>query len=203
MSDALAGFDFNQVGGGSLFLKFEADKPVKLRVLTTDPLVYIDKFANTRFAFIVYNLTDGKAQILQATPGMARRIGEIHKDEDFGANIQKVDVKITPTGAGMERRYTIQALPNATDLTQAQLKEAKEINLEEKVGKDAPMAQRMSFYDREAFNAAHQQAEDEQEVVSGYDKAKAQADALRPGETPDEVVEDIGDEPINLNDIPF
>jgi hypothetical protein len=202
MTDALAGFDFNQVSGAGLFVKFEADKPLKLRVLTVDPLVYIDKFANTRFAFIVYNLTDDKAQILQATPGMARRIGEIHKDEDFGANIQKVDIKITPTGAGMERRYTIQALPNAVALTQAQLKNAKEINLEDKIAKDAPMAQRMSYYDKEAFNAAQQEASGEQETISGYDKAKAVAEELRSGaavDTADEAA--LG--PINLDDIPF
>lgn len=200
MSDALAGFDFNQVSGSGLFLKWEAGKPVKLRILTTDPLVFLDKFGNTRFAFTVYNLTEGKAQILQASPGMARRIGELHTDDDFGANIRGIDIKITPTGDGMERRYTIDPITmNVRDLTSAEIKEASEINLEEKVAKDAPLAQRMSFYDSKKFNEAKGSLTSDatDETASGYEQAKAVASALG-----GKVEEDI-DAPIDLNDIPF
>lgn len=208
MSDALASFDFNQVsGGGNIYLKFEAGKPLYLRVLTTDPLVYMDKFGNTRFAFIVYNFTEGCAQILQATPSVAKRIGEIHVDEDFGADIKKVDIKITPTGAGLERRYSIDVLPKAETLTNAQITEARGIDLEERISKNATLAQRMSFYDQEKFNNARKHFEDEGEAEeaarSGYDQAKAQADALRPDEELDEVIDVNTDEPINLDDIPF
>lgn len=200
MADALSSFDFNKVSSGGLYLKFEEGKAVKLRVLTTDPLVYLDKFGNTRFAFVVYNLTDGQAQILQATAGMARRIGELHVDADYGANIQKIDIKITPSGSGKERRYAVDPLTmNIVPLTQEQLKEAAGINLEDKIAKNAPLAQRMSFYDQEKFNSTKKKLVDENDEEALTKQAFD--DAASVGK--DEVVEDIGDEPINLDDIPF
>lgn len=142
-TDALSAFDFNKVGGGgNIWLKFEAGRPLTLRVLTVDPIVsqseFVDKQTgevdiNTRFAFVVYNFTDNVAQILQASPGVAKRIGQLHKDPDFGADIRKIDIKISPTGEMKERRYDIQVLPKARDLTAGQIKEAAAIGLADKV----------------------------------------------------------------------
>lgn len=149
-TDALSQFDFSSFGGAGLFLKFKAGEDVVLRVLTVDPIVsqveYVDKKTDeitlsTKFSFIVYNFTHEKAQILQATPNMATKIGKLHTDEDFGANIRNIDIKISPTGEKLERRYDLQVLPIAKQLTQNQIEEAKAINLDEKVG-----GQRMSFY---------------------------------------------------------
>lgn len=188
-TDALSKFDFSKVTGGGLFLKFKADEPVTLRVLTVDPVVSNEEYRNpdtdevesvsTKFSFVVYNFTEGKAQILKATPTIAKEIGRLHTDPDFGANIRKIDIKITPTGEKLLRRYSVQVLPKANTLTNEQIKECQAINLDEKVEGD-----RMSFY----------------EPSTGYEKAKATAAALK-GE--DTVVEDIGDEPINLDNIPF
>lgn len=171
-----------------MFLKFKANEPVTLRVLTVDPVVSNEEYRNkdtdevesvtTKFAFIVYNWTDEKAQILKATPTIARKISELHKDPDFGANIRKVDIKITPTGEMLERRYDIQVLPTAKTLTNDMVKEAQAINLDEKVDGD-----RMSLVGG-----------------PGYEKAKATASALK-GE---DMVADVNpDEEINLDDIPF
>lgn len=191
--DALSTFDFSKFGGSGLFLKFEAGKPVTLRVLTVDPMVQQEKYEDektgeitltTKFYFIVYNFTDEKAQILGATPTIARKIGELHVDPEFGSNIRQIDLRISPTGEKLTRRYDIQVLPKARELTNEQIKEAQAINLDEKI-KDG---ERMSFY--------------EPDKKSGYDEAKEAREKL--GEqTPDEVVTDIGDEPIDLNDIPF
>lgn len=189
-TDALSTFDFSKVSGGAgLFLKFKAGEPVTLRVLTTDPVVRSVEYRNketdevesisTKFAFVVYNFTAGKAQILDASAAMARKIGELHTDPDFGANIKKVDIKISPTGEKLERRYDIQVLPKANTLTNEMIKEAQKINLDEAVEGD-----RMSFY----------------ESNPGHEAAKATTASIK-GE--DVVIEDIGDEPINLDDIPF
>jgi hypothetical protein len=183
--DALGAFDFNKVTGGGLFLKFEAGKPVTLRVLTTDPIVsqtpFTDKITgettlSTRFGFIVYNFTDKAAQILQASPSVAKKIGDFHRDPDFGADIKKIDVKISPTGEGLERRYDIQVLPKANDLTTDMVKEAAAIDLPEKV-----KGYRMSEWEE-----------------------KQKAKLADP--TPQDLgldSNDLGDEPINLDDIPF
>lgn len=179
-TDALSNFDWNKVTKPSLFLKFQAGKPVTLRVLTVDPMVQTvtyegdgEENISTKFAFIVYNHTDQLAQILSATPNMAKKIGELHLDPDFGANIREIDIKITPTGEKLKRRYDIQVLPKATQLTNAQIKECAAIDLEKLI----PEGQRMSFYDP--------------------------TEKPQPQPADDIVIEDIGDEPIDLSDIPF
>ena len=199
--DALSTFDFNKVTGSGLFVKFPPGESLVLRVLTTDPIVanesYEDKrtgetIVGTKFSFIVYNWTDGRAQILKTTPNTAKRIGEIHTDTDFGADIKKVDLKITAPEKGEIKAYEIQVLPKPKELTQEQIKECAAIKLEEKVEGD-----RMSFY--------------KPLERPGYEKAKATARAIDgkldepedAPEQPDEVVEDIGDDPIDLSNIPF
>lgn len=196
-ADALSKFDFGQVGGSSLFLKFKAGEPVTLRVLTVDPVVSIEEYRNqqtdevesvsTKFSFVVYNFTAGKAQILKCTPTVARKIGELHTDPDFGANIRKVDIKITPTGEKLERRYDVQVLPKTNELTPAMIKEAQAIKLDDRVEGD-----RMSIYKPPTIELEG----------DGYQHARNMANIIK-GAEPDTVIEDIGDEPINLDAIPF
>ncbi len=156
--DALSTFDFSKVVKQGLYLKWEAGRPLTLRVLTVDPYVYNSSFEDketgepvitTRFAWIVYNFTDEKAQILQTTPSMAKKFGELHVDPDFGANIRNVDIKITPTGEKLQRKYDIQVLPKARELTHAMVEEAKAINLDEVMAKES--GGRMSLYDPAKF----------------------------------------------------
>lgn len=175
---------FDKLGGGGLFLKFQADKPVTLRVLTVDPMVTTKEFQNngeinisTQFHFIVYNFTDSKAQVVSCPPGVARKIGEIHTDADFGGDIRKVDIKVTPTGEKLTRKYDIQVLPKTNMLTNEQIKEAASIKLDEVI-KDG---ERMSFYDPD--KATPIQVEEAEPVA--------------------EVTEEDLSEPINLDDIPF
>lgn len=187
--DALSKFDFSTVTGSGLFLKFKADSPVTIRVLTTDPVVSNNTFTDpktgeetltTRFSFVIYNWTDERAQILSVSPTMAKKISEIHVDPDFGANIKKIDLKITPTGERLQRKYDIQVLPQARDLSNEQIQECKAINLEEKV----EGGYRMSVYD-----------------PKNYKPTKKDADSFR--EEFGTTTEEHMDDPIDLNDIPF
>jgi hypothetical protein len=180
--DALGTFDFNKVTGGGLFIKFQANKPLTLRVLTTDPVVSQQEFENsegeitlsTKFNFVVYNFTDGHAQILSATPTMARKISEIHADPDFGGNIKSVDIKISPTGEKLQRRYDLQVLPKTTKLTAEMIQEARAINLDEKIEGGT----RMSLFNPD--NVPQKQVDDEPVPV-----------------------DETGEEEINFDDIPF
>lgn len=185
MSDPLSNFDFSSFGGSGLFVKFLPGEPLTLRVLTTDPMVtnesYDDKrtgetIVGTKFSFIVYNFTEDKAQIWKATAKTASKIGELHVDEDFGANIQKIDLKVTAPNKGEIKAYDIQVLPKARELTGVQLEEAKAIDLDEKI-KDG---QRMSFYKPEEKQVPVKQIE-----------------------TAEDEVHEVTDEPIDLSDIPF
>lgn len=208
--DALSKFDFDQISKPGMFLKFQAGKPVTLRVLTTNPVIQQQEFKDSdtgeislsnKFCFIVYNFTDGKAQILSATPAMARKIGELHVDPDFGANIRNIDIKISPTGEKLERRYDIQVLPQPKELTNAMVKEAQGIDLDEVVDKGS----RMSIWEKPKEPGVAVGSSGS-EPATGHDQAAAQANKLRPAPAPapdDVVIQDIGDEPINLDDIPF
>lgn len=139
-TDALAGANF----GGGLYLK---DFPVKIRVLTRDPMVYVDNFANTKYVFAVFNLDEQKVQILDKGPGFAQRLQEINSDEDFGGDIRRVDLKITTNGkSGIEIRYTVTPVGEPSDPTKEQVAKIIEggFDLAEKVQKNNPNALRLS-----------------------------------------------------------
>lgn len=184
-NDALKSFDWSGFTGKGLFLKFEAGKPLTLRVLTVDPIVTTKEFTGadgeinlaTQFSFVVYNFTDSKAQVLSASPGVARKIGELHADPDFGADIRKIDIKITPTGEKLTRKYDVQVLPQTKTLTVEQIKECAAIKLDEVV-KDGD---RMSLYKPQEHTPGVADAPNDEAPVTDKDL----------------------DEPINLDDIPF
>lgn len=194
-TDSLGKFDFNKVSKPGKFLKFEAGKSVVVRILTKDPVVSETAFTNagetsmsTKFNFIVWNFTDDRAQILGATPKMAATFQRIGNDTDYGANLQKCDIKISPEGEKLNRIYDINVLyhsGNEKPITQAMIDEAQKINLDEDV-------------------------KDSKGRLSKWEPpAKKPIDDEPPADLPDEqppedvVIEDIGDEPINLDDIPF
>lgn len=185
MSDPLRDFKFKD---GGLFVRLNADtSPRKMRVLTTDPVVSMDKFGNTRFAFVVWDYNEDKARVWNTTPGVAKQLQAIHQDEDFGANLKKTDIKVVTIGESLETKHTVTALPKSTGLLARQVEEAQAIDLDELI----EGGQRMTYY---------------KPTESGYDKAKKKADSIKhkpEDEDEDIVVEDIGDEPMNIDDIPF
>lgn len=127
-SDALSKLQFPERSGGDSFIKFETGKPVKIRVYTTNPLVSLDNYGNTKFSFAVWDYETGKAKILSKGTSIAKGIAGLHNDEDYGSDITKLDIKIVPTGDGMERRYTINVLPKAQNLTSEALQEIKDLD---------------------------------------------------------------------------
>jgi hypothetical protein len=129
-TDALRDFKFKSEGGSDLYVVIKEGEPQKLRVLTLDPIVHLDKFGNTRYAFVVYNYTAQKAQILAKGSSIAKPLSDLHNDEDYEA-LNKIDIKISATGEGMETRYQINVLPKTETLTPEQIKEAANIKLEE------------------------------------------------------------------------
>jgi hypothetical protein len=176
--DALKNYQFPKNKG--LFMSFSDGDEYKLRVLTTDPMVTTKEFTgadgainlSTRFAFVVYNFTLEKAQILNAGATITKAIQKIHQDKDYGADIQKVDIKITATGNQLSREYTVNVLPKTETLTKEQIAECRAINLDDKIED----GQRMSFY-----NPEEETKEPKKDVI----------------------IEDIDDNPIDLNEIPF
>lgn len=179
--DALSGAKF----GNGLFL---TDFPVKIRVLTLDPLVHTDNYNNTRYAFVVLNLDENRVQVLDKGPGFAQAFQGIHTDADFGGDVRKIDVKIKTNGkSGKETRYDINAVGVPSELTQEQIKivyEAK-VDLDAIIKKNSPNAIRLS------------------ELNAGAKVPDAQDEAASVETVDDVVIEDIDDKPINLDDLPF
>lgn len=175
--DALKDYKFKEGGGGDLFVAIKDGAPQKLRVLTLDPVVHIDKFGNTRYAFVVYNYTEGKAMILDKGTSIAKQLSTLHTDEDYD-DLNKIDVKISATGEGMETRYSVNVLPKTETLTVDQIKECSGLKLEEVIKNGVRMSD---------VNEGTPIPEQEQTEVK-KDKV-------------DEVFD--GDEPINLSDVPF
>lgn len=195
--DSLSGFDFNKVSKPGKYLKFEAGKPVTVRILTKDPVVQERTFEgdgetniSTKFCFIVWNFTDEKAQILSAGPSMARTFQSVGKDEDFGANLQACDIKISPEGEKLKRTYDINVLRHSGSekpITHNMIEEAKKIDLDADVQDNKG---RLSLYEPTG-------------VKPGKPVEPEPEEDEQPPAKPDVVIEDIGDEPINLDDIPF
>lgn len=166
---------------GGLYLK---DFPAKIRVLTRDPMIYVDSFANTKYVFAVFNLDEQKVQILDKGPGFAQRFQEINSDEDFGGDIRKIDLKITTNGkSGIEIRYTITPVGEPSDPSKEQVAKIVEggFDLAEKVRKNNPNAIRLSEANAGKKVKSLEETEPEDSVT----------------------IEDVGNEPINMDDIPF
>lgn len=130
MSDALRNLQFKDGGSSSEngFIKFKADVPVKLRVFTTNPTIHLNQWGKEQISFAVWNYDENKAMILSKGASIARQISSIHKDEDFGADITQLDIKITPTGEDLNREYSINVLPKAQKLTDEQLEELADLD---------------------------------------------------------------------------
>lgn len=120
-SDPLSKLQFNEGGGASSeFIKFKSGSSYKLRIFTTNPTIHVNNFGKEQISFAVWNWEEDKAMILSKGPSIARQISQLHQDEDFGADITKVDIKISATGDGMDREYTLNVLPKSIDMTEAQ-----------------------------------------------------------------------------------
>lgn len=127
-SDPLANLAFKESDGGGDFIKFNADQPVKVRVLTINPTIHVNNYGKEQISFAVWSFDESKPMILSKGPSIARQISNIHRDDDLGADITQIDIKITPHGEGMNREYSIIALPKATKLTEAQVEQVMELD---------------------------------------------------------------------------
>jgi len=188
--DALSSFDFSGVIKSGIYLKFEPGKPIVVRVLTTDPVVFNTSFEDkktgetivaTKFAWVVYNFTAKAAQVMQTTPNLAKKLQELHTDVDFGADLKSIDLKITPPAPGVIAAYDVQVLPKTQVMTDEQIKECMSIKLDELFEDKGGV--RMNSYDPKKFKTAAVEVNADDAIQS------------------DDMIED--GEPVDLSDIPF
>lgn len=153
---------FNE--GGSFIKEF----PAKMRVLSTDPLVSLDNYGGTKFAFPVWSFDNSKAMILNKGSSIVKSIQQIDSDEDYGADITKVDIKVTATGEGKETRYTVQVLPKTQELTDEQIAQVEE--LDKGMKKIIKNGVRASSYNKgEELKSSDEEYEPEEVPIEAYE----------------------------------
>lgn len=183
-----------EISAGKYF-KPEDGKIYSLRV-ASEPVIFDNVFngpkgtqISTRYAWIVYNYTTKLAQIWQLPPTGYKKIRELAMNPKWGDPTSgKYDLDYKRTGTSLDTEHSIIPVPGEGALTEDQQKEVDGIDLLESIsaGKGAERVQWLK--DAMKGRPAREKAEDE---------------AMQGGKTDDVVIEDIGDEPINLDDIPF
>lgn len=108
VSDAIWGYEYWT----------EANKPVRSREFIKDKPADIKLKADNSYeikhfwAFKVIDREDGRVKIFEITQnGVKRDIEALLQDADWG-DPKGYDIKITGTGKGMERRYSVIAVPH-------------------------------------------------------------------------------------------
>jgi hypothetical protein len=132
-TDPLSALEFQTKGEGDKkeFIKLVKGGSIKMRVFTTNPTIHVNNFGKEQISFAVWNWDEDRAMILSKGPSIARQISTLHQDDDFGADITKIDIKITSTSTGSEItdvEHSINALPKAADISDLQLEALEELD---------------------------------------------------------------------------
>jgi len=150
--------------GSSDFIK---QFPAKIRVLSTDPLVNLDKFGGTKFAFPVWSYDEQKAMILNKGASIVKGIQQIDADEDYGGDVTAVDIKILSSGEGKETRYSVNVLPKTQDLTEEQVEAVNK--LDTNLSKIIKNGVRASEFNKGKKPTAEEEYEPEETPIEAYD----------------------------------
>lgn len=191
--------------GSGLYLKLEDNETVKIRIVS-EPAIYETEYKDkatgevrisTRYAWIVWNQETKTPQIMQQSATFFRSIANLAQDDEYGDPVG-YDIKITRNGTGTDTTYAV--VPSANrDILDDGAKEAIEsIDLIEKL-KASPYSQNINWlsdFDPTPKPVAPKPvAQPTRSILGKTTPAKEKKD--------DVVIEDIGDEPVNLDDIPF
>lgn len=149
--NALRGFNPGGGGSGGLFLKLGDGDQVRVR-LASLPVIFQNAFddqrtgetkIDTRFAFIVWNHNEDKAQIWitnGATYG--QQIAPLLDDEDYG-DWREYDVTISRSGEKAQTRYSVRPIPKRTMLGYDAQKAVESVDIIEKIGRGKGTSQVM------------------------------------------------------------
>ena len=193
-------YDTHKPAGGGQYFKIEPGQTIKFRI-ASEPAIFEaeqkDGSTSTKYAWIVWNQDEQVAQILQMGSSLFRALSGLAQDDDWG-DPMNYDIKMKRTGAGLETRYETNPNPNRDPLPQSALDEIASIDLIEKIAA-SPYAQHVMWVSD--FDNPNQVKT--APGVGGRKTQTAPDEPNVPTGRRDTVVDDIGDEPINLDDIPF
>lgn len=190
-------------GDGGLYLKIKDGETVKLRI-ASEPAIFEnvgeregEKTITTRYGWVVYNQDSKQAQILQQGPRFFKSIAGLAQDEEWG-DPTNYDIKIKREGSSFnDTTYTVTPSANREPLDKEAQEAVRAIDLLGKL-EASPFSQHV-YWLADVEKGSGVAAND---VGKAVEVEKTVAAPSKPVE-PDVVIEDIGDEPIDLNDVPF
>lgn len=187
-------------GDSDLFLKIKDGETVTVRI-ASEPAIFEteneDKVTqeiriSTKYGWIVYNQDRHLAQVWQQGAKFFRALAALAQDEEWG-DPTGYNIKISRQGSGFQDTvYNVTPSTNRDPLDDAAKADIAKIDLIDILNK-SPFSQRVGWL------AEH---EDVGTPASPVHQDQEPADE-KPPVKPDVVIEDIGDKPINLDDIPF
>lgn len=116
-----------QSGG---LLKLQDGQTVRLRICS-EPVVFQSEYKgnlSTRYAWVVWNVDEGMAQILTQGVTFYRTIANLAQDEDWG-DPQTYGIKVKREGTDTDTVYQVTPATAKTPLTDEQRAEADDIDL--------------------------------------------------------------------------
>jgi hypothetical protein len=167
-----------------------------------------DYSVSETFCWAVIDRADNKPRILQASQGVFKSIKEFAADEDWG-DPTGYDIKIVRTEEPGRGYYGVTPLPNGKPLTETEKEEVDKLDFNELLPSARPTGEEQIDDKVDAYIEQMANDSDDSSPKTGHDQAEETANKLRvketfkPEEKEDIVIEDISDEPINLDDIPF
>lgn len=186
-------------GGGGLYLKLKDGDRVELRI-ASDPVIFqsVGKDSETgepqlrtRYAWLVWNKTAHTAQIFENSATFFKNLAGLAQDKAWG-DPKGYDITVTRHGTQLDTTYTVIPVPNTQPLGIDAGKLIQEIDIIEKL--------RASQYTQNVMWLADFDAQAKRPTVN----PRPADEAPQPSQPPQNVaIEDFGDEPINLDDIPF
>lgn len=176
-------------GNGGQYLKFEDAQPIRLRIVS-EPVVFDSIFkqgtkdqVSTRYAWIVWNYDEEKPQVMVLPTTAYRMVADLGADDDWGDPVDApYNLKITRRGTGLETRFTVNPSVAKEELNEDKQNQIKGINLIKAI-ESSPSSSRVEYL---------------RDVISNGDRTTSTKK-----QDQDVVIDDIDDEPINLDDIPF
>lgn len=172
--------------GNGLFLKIDDGKSVKLR-FASEPYIFQNGFTDkatgqtnysTRYAWVVYNRDEKKAQIFQQGVTGYKNLANLANDTEWGDPIN-YDIRVTRSGTGTDTKYHMTPAPVKSFLTVEEKAEVAKIDVV----------------------AAIPNAISLERVVAG--EALPEANDPKDDQPPTTSYDPENDAPVNLDDIPF
>lgn len=174
---------------GSYF-KLQDGKSAKVRI-ASDAYVYFDSYKGVpkttpSYAWVIWNFTEARAQVLQASLTVFKSIQALILDDDWG-DPEEYNLTIRREGVLKETKYHVTPSPQ-----KSALKDVLDASQLEQIG-DFDINSLMG--DKELVALA--------DVVDGVEVPISTPDNSGQTDSGDVVIEDLPEGKINLDDIPF